>query len=75
MMTWLMPVAVALSLALGGWLLVAPRRAIEFQIAFYRRINWKMEPISWRREIISTRVMGLLVIVVVVGVLAVRLKG
>ena len=46
------------SLALGLWLMKAPRKAIEFQIAFYRLINWKMEPLDWNREILNTRIMG-----------------
>lgn len=47
-----------LSLVLGAFLVAKPRRAIERQIAVYRRINWKMEPISWDKEIRNTRLMG-----------------
>jgi hypothetical protein len=28
-----------------------PRKAIDIQIAFYRLINWKLEPISMEKEI------------------------
>ncbi len=48
-----------LSVVLGIVLLIAPKKAIEFQIAFYRLINWRMEPVSWKREIANTRLMGL----------------
>ena len=46
------------SLALGFWLMKAPRKAIELQISFYRLINWKMEPLDWKREVLNTRIMG-----------------
>ena len=46
------------SLALGVWLMKTPRKAIELQIAFYRLINWKMEPLDWDREVLNTRIMG-----------------
>ena len=74
-MTWLTPVVATLCFVLGGLLVACPRRAIEVQIAFYRRINWKMEPISWAKEIFATRLMGLVVMVAAVVALSVRLKG
>ncbi len=42
----------------GLWLVRSPKKGIEFQIAFYRHINWRMEPLDWKREIHSTLVMG-----------------
>jgi len=48
----------AASLVLGTFLAARPRRAIERQIEVYRSINWKMEPISWDKEIRNTRLMG-----------------
>ena len=42
----------------GVCLVRAPKKVIEFQIAFYRHINWRMEPLDWQREIHSTVVMG-----------------
>lgn len=48
----------AMSLVLGAFLVAKPRRAIERQIEVYRHINWKMEPISWNKEIRNTRLMG-----------------
>ena len=64
--------AIALfSLVLGLWLVKNSRKAIERQIAFYRLINWKMEPLDWAREERSTRVMG--VITVVCGIVTVVL--
>ena len=44
--------------SLGAFLLFFPRKGIEFQIAFYRRINWIMEPVSMEKEIRNTKVMG-----------------
>ena len=46
------------SLVLGTFLVARPRRAIERQIEVYRSINWKIEPISWDKEIRNTRLMG-----------------
>ena len=37
-----------LSFLFGVWLVKAPKKAIEFQIAFYRHINWRMEPLDWK---------------------------
>ena len=50
----------------------APRKTIEAQIAVYRLINWKMEPLSWEREIRNTRIMG--VIALVSGIMIVLLN-
>ena len=52
-------VVAAFSLALGVWLMKKPRKAIELQMAFYRLINWKMEPLDWNREVLNTRIMGI----------------
>jgi uncharacterized membrane protein HdeD (DUF308 family) len=51
------------SILFGLWLVVSPRKAIDFQIAFYRRINWRMEPIDLKRELRSTRAMGFIAVV------------
>ena len=51
--------------ALIAW---KPRKAIDIQIAFYRLINWKLEPISMEKEIRNTRIMG--AVVLVAGILA-----
>ena len=51
------------SAGFGAWLIRKPRKAIETQIAFYRRINWKMEPLDWDREIRNTRIMGAMALV------------
>ena len=48
----------AVSLALGAFLAARPKQAIKRQIELYRRINWKMEPVSWDKEIRNTRLMG-----------------
>jgi hypothetical protein len=52
-----------MAIALGALVAWKPRKVIELQIAFYRLINWKMEPISMEREIRNTRLMGLAVLV------------
>ena len=52
----------------GGSFVVAPQGTINVQIAFYRWINWRIEPLSWEKEIRNTRIMG--VIAFVAGVAA-----
>jgi hypothetical protein len=37
-----------------------PNKVIEIQIALYRLVNWKIEPISMEKEIRNTRIMGLI---------------
>ena len=68
-------VVAVFSAALGVWLVKKPRKAIEFQIGFYRLINWKMEPLDWDREILNTSIMGaaaLLCGAVTIGLLLIR---
>ncbi|MFA5039041.1 MAG: hypothetical protein WC732_05110 [Candidatus Omnitrophota bacterium] len=47
------------SLVIGLFLYLKPRDAIRIQIAFYKSINWRMEPVSMEKEVRSTRWMGL----------------
>ena len=46
------------TVVLGAFLLFFPRKGIKFQIAFYRRINWIIAPVSMKKEIRNTKVMG-----------------
>lgn len=55
------------SIAIGVVFTSAPRWAIHAQIAFYRLINWKMEPVSWKLEIRNTRWMGIIALVTAIG--------
>lgn len=48
----------AFSLAAGIFLLRRPDQAIRIQMAFYEKINWRLEPISMAREVRHTRIMG-----------------
>ncbi len=52
-----------IAIIFGVFLTLQPKRAIDIQIAFYRLINWKMEPVSMEKEIRNTRIMGLFVII------------
>ncbi len=49
------------AIILGVFLILQPKRAIDIQMAFYRLINWKIEPISMEKEVKNTRIMGLFV--------------
>ena len=54
------PVIFLCSVCLGIFLILKAPLAIKFQIWFYRKINWRIEPISMAREIRNTKIMGLL---------------
>ena len=51
---------------IGSLVAWKPKKAIEMQIAFYRPLNWKIEPISIEKEIRNTRIMGLTLLAVAV---------
>ena len=55
--------SVAIGIIFGLLIAWKPKRAIEMQIAYYKRINWKMEPISMEREVRNTRIAGVLLII------------
>ena len=48
----------SIAIIVGTLIAWKPRKAIDLQIAFYRLINWKMEPISMEKEVRNTRIMG-----------------
>ena len=48
------------SCAVGLFLSVKPELAIEIQKQFYAFINWRIEPISFVKELRNTRVMGVI---------------
>ena len=58
----------AASLAFGFFLTNAPLKAFEIQRRFYELINWRIEPISVKKEIRNTRWMGIFTIVFVIAV-------
>ncbi|MDD5431725.1 MAG: hypothetical protein PHO70_01890 [Candidatus Omnitrophica bacterium] len=54
-------------LILGVFLVAKPSLAIELQRRFYALINWRIEPISMKKEIRNTRLMGFLLFVVLIA--------
>jgi len=52
------------SLILGFLLFKKPELAIEIQRKFYAKINWKIEPISMKKEIRNTKLMGLFLVII-----------
>lgn len=54
---------IAIAMVIGALILWQPKRAIAIQIAFYRLINWKMEPISMTKEIRNTRIMAAVILI------------
>ena len=59
MARWPLTFIAFMAIAVGYMLYKDPEKSIRFQIEFYRRINWRMEPIDLKKEIRSTRMMGL----------------
>jgi hypothetical protein len=52
------------SLSIGALLFFKPFLAIHIQKKFYALINWNIEPISMLKEIRSTKIMGLLLVII-----------
>ena len=57
-----------LSFALGFCIFARPEKMIELQKRFYLLINWKIEPVSMKKEIRNTKAMGLFLMVFVTAV-------
>ncbi len=51
-----------ISLACGIFYAKFPEKAIRKQQSFYEKINWRIEPISMKKEIKNTQLMGILLI-------------
>ncbi|MFH1339402.1 MAG: hypothetical protein ABIH40_06140 [Candidatus Omnitrophota bacterium] len=51
-------------IVIGVFIFLNPSPAIRMQARFYEKINWRIEPISMKREIRNTRIMGLFLIVI-----------
>lgn len=70
------PGVAALAFSLGLFIFLRPKKVIQLQIKFYSHINWKMEPVSWGKELRNTRFMGLmLVFLVILAFFYVGLRG
>jgi hypothetical protein len=54
---------------LGLVIFLRPRETVDMQIHFYALINWRLEPISWGRELRNTRLMGVFLMVTVIGII------
>ena len=50
-------------LFIGRFIFLYPGKTMEYQKKFYEKINWKIEPISIRKGLHNTRVMGLLIFI------------
>ena len=65
-----------LSFAFSLLLIVKPEFCIEVQKRFYRLINWNIEPVSMRKEIRNTRIMGAgLLAAIILAVIYISIKG
>lgn len=51
------------ALPVGLTLIFNPGLAIDLQKKFYAGINWRIEPISLKKELRNTRIMGLTIII------------
>lgn len=67
----ILPILIFFSLIgifIGIFLIKKPALAIEIQRRFYAKINWKIEPISMRKEISNTKIMGYILIIILIVV-------
>jgi hypothetical protein len=48
----------------GIFMFLQPAAVIKFQIKFYEKINWRIEPISMPKELRNTKFMGLFLVLV-----------
>lgn len=46
----------------GAFCLKYPEKTIKLQQYFYLKINWRMEPVSWDKEVRNTRSMGIFIL-------------
>ncbi len=53
-----------LFLFIGRFIFFYPGQTIELQKKFYEKINWKMEPISMKKELRNTKIMGLFILII-----------
>ena len=51
------------AIVFGALIAWKPKKTIDTQIAIYRKINWKMEPVSMKKEMRNTQIMGLTVLI------------
>lgn len=66
---------VIIAIAFGALVAWKPKKVIDMQIALYRPFNWKIEPISMKKEIRNTRIMGFAVLILGVLSLAFLIFG
>ena len=60
--------SIIFALSLGLFIFLKPQQTFIIQKKFYECINWRIEPISFEKELRNTRLMGLFLIVFVFGV-------
>ena len=53
-----------IALAVGMFIFFRPKTTIEIQKRFYEKINWRIEPISYTKEIRNTKIMGIFLILI-----------
>lgn len=61
-------VSSVISVGFGWFIFINPLKAFKIQKAFYRLINWHIEPISMSKEIRNTKWMGIFLMLFVAGV-------
>ena len=53
-----------ISLSIGLLFFLKPALAIEIQRRLYEKRNWRIEPISMKKELRDTKIMGLFLILI-----------
>lgn len=55
-----------IGIIIGLFIFFKPELTIEIQRKFYEKINWRIEPISMPKEIINTKIMGIILVAVAI---------
>ncbi len=63
----------AIVMYLGFFLYLRPADAIDTQKRFYVRINWRIEPVDFEKEIRNTKIMGISLLALVAASIVVYL--
>jgi hypothetical protein len=57
--TLILTIISAAGVATGMFIFFKPESTIEIQRKFYENINWRIEPVSMKKEIRNTKIMGI----------------
>ena len=60
---WILTLIAGTGILLGVFSFVLPKRSIELYQWIMRHFNWRVEPIDYARELKTTRIFGIVIVV------------